>query len=197
MSVERPRTLLGHAEPVPPEAGLLGMRLFLAALGMLFAASVVGFLVVRLRATAWPPAGTPGLPLTGLWIATAILAALSFALSRAERALAADRQATFRRSLAVALLLALAFLVAQALNWWEMISSGAVPKTSMLAFGFFVLTALHALHVIGGLPPLALTVVRARAGRYDAGPRHGVHWVAMYWHFLGAAWLALFAVLAL
>jgi cytochrome c oxidase subunit 3 len=195
--MDEPRTLLGPPEPVSAEAGLLGMRLFLVALGMLFAAAVVGFLVVRLRATGWPPTGTPGLPLTGLWIATAFLAALSFAFSRAERALAADRQAAFRRALAAALLLAVGFLIAQAVNWREMLAAGAVPKASMLAFGFFVLTALHALHVLGGLPPLVLTVLRARTGRYETGPRHGVHWVAMYWHFLGATWLALFAVLAL
>lgn len=195
--MDEPRTFFGSSEPVSAEAGLLGMRLFLAALGMLFAAAVVGFLIVRLRAPAWPPSGTPGLPVLGLWFATAILAALSFALSRAERALAADRQHPFRRALGSALVLAVVFLVAQAVNWWEMIAAGAVPRASMLAFGFFVLTALHALHVIGGLPPLAAVVVRARAGRYDATRRHGVHWVAMYWHFLGAAWLALFAVLAL
>lgn len=195
--MDEPRTFFGSSEPVSAEAGLLGMRLFLAALGMLFAAAVVGFLVVRLRAPAWPPSGTHGLPILGLWFATAILAALSFALSRAERALLADRQHPFRRALTAALALAVVFLVAQAVNWWEMIAAGAVPRSSMLAFGFFVLTALHALHVIGGLPPLAATVARARAGRYDASRRHGVHWVAMYWHFLGAAWIALFAVLAL
>ena len=48
------------------------MWIFLGALGMLFAAAIAGFLVVRLKAESWPPPGMPRLP-RGLWVTTAIL----------------------------------------------------------------------------------------------------------------------------
>jgi heme/copper-type cytochrome/quinol oxidase subunit 3 len=46
------------------------MGLFLASLGVLFAAAIVGYLVVRLKAEHWPPPGMPRLP-AGMWLATA------------------------------------------------------------------------------------------------------------------------------
>src|SRR4029077_3778329 len=45
-----------------PGAGVLGMWIFLATLGVLFVAAIVGYLVVRLKATDWPPPGMPRLP---------------------------------------------------------------------------------------------------------------------------------------
>ena len=55
-----------------PGAGVLGMWVFLATLTVLFLAAIVGYLVVRLKATAWPPPGMPRLP-AGLWLATVVL----------------------------------------------------------------------------------------------------------------------------
>ncbi len=173
------------------------MRLFLAALGMLFGAAVVGFAVIRLRVSDWPPAGGPGLPAFGLAVATLLLVVLSVALMVAERAARAGRQAALAGSLAAALACALGFLVAQGLNWSSLLAADLVPQSSLFAFAFFVLTALHGLHVVAGLPPLVAVTLRARRGRYSPSSHQGVRYVAMYWHFLGAAWLLLLAVLAL
>ena len=86
-----------------------------------------------------------------------------------------------------------AFLVAQAANWLR-IDAGA--GRSMLVFGFWMLTVLHALHVLGGLVPLAIATARAGRGRYLNDPEP-VELVASYWHFLGITWLAIFAALSL
>ena len=48
--------------PSAPGTGVLGMGIFLASLTVLFLASIVGYLVVRLKAPAWPPPGMPRLP---------------------------------------------------------------------------------------------------------------------------------------
>ena len=61
-----------------PGAGVLGMGIFLGALAVLFAASIAGFLVVRLKATEWPPPGMPRLP-RGLWVTTLVIGACSVA----------------------------------------------------------------------------------------------------------------------
>lgn len=197
MRTSAPRTLFDSPERASAEAGLLGMRLFLAALGMLFGAAVVGFTVIRLRVDEWPPAGGPGLPALGLAAATLLLVLLSAALVIAERGIRAGRASTLLGGLAAALGLAVAFLLAQGLNWSALLAVDLVPRSSLFAFSFFVLTALHGLHVLAGLPPLAVATVRARRGRYTAGSHQGVRYVAMYWHFLGVAWLLLLAVLAL
>ena len=63
-----------------------------------------------------------------------------------------------------------------------------------LLTAFYVLTGMHAVHVIGGLVPLVVITRRAFAGRDD--PQHaGVIYTAMYWHFLDAVWLVLFVTM--
>ena len=172
------------------------MRLFLASLGMLFGGSVVGYLVIRLRAPEWPPPGSTGLP-GGLWISTLVLVLLSAALVLAERAARDDRTRDLTRLLWVTLLLAIAFLAAQVVNWMHMAADSVTPQQSLLAFGFWVLTFLHAAHVLLGLIPLVFVALRAGGGRYTGADQEGVHLVAMYWHFLLATWIAIFAVLNL
>jgi len=170
----------------------LGARLLLLSLGILFAAALVGYLIIRLRAGQWPPPGSPDLP-GGLWVTTAILAVLSAVLVMAVGRVRAGRASETGRLLATATALGAAFLVAQAANWLRLANSG---ERTMLVFGFWMLTVLHALHVLGGLAPLAITTVRAGRGRYLADPEP-VELVAGYWHFLGITWLAIFAALAL
>jgi heme/copper-type cytochrome/quinol oxidase subunit 3 len=96
------------------------------------------------------------------------------------------------------LALGVAFLLVQTLNWWKMVAVDAVLATeSLYAFTFYVLTGLHALHVVGGLIPLAITTWRSHRGAYSWADFQGVRQVGMYWHFLDAVWVVLFAVLLL
>lgn len=174
----------------------LGMWLFLAALGMLFAGSLVGFLVIRLRAPEWPPPGSPGLP-PEFWVSTAILVVLSALLVAAERALRAGRGGHAGRLLAAAAALGAAFVLSQTAGWAHLVAQAQLPRNNLFLFGVYVLTFLHVLHVVGGLVPLVWVALRARAGRYTAEDHSGVSVVAMYWHFLGVVWIGILAVLAL
>jgi cytochrome c oxidase subunit 3 len=170
------------------------MWLLLASLGMLFGASLVGFLVLRLRAEQWPPAGTPPLP-GGLWVSTGLLIVLSLALVMAVRAARAGRTSVLDRMLGVSVLLAVAFLVAQISNWMRMAAHSVLPDQSLFVWFFYLLTILHAAHVLFGLVPLLLVTVRARAGRYTADDSETIHLVGMYWHFLLVTWVAIIVVL--
>ncbi len=171
----------------------LGMRLFLLSLGILFAACLLGILVIRLRAEQWPPPGSPDLP-GGLWIATAILAVLSALLVLAVRAARGGRAAETSRLLAASTALGVAFLAAQTSNWMAMAAAGDQLQKTMLAFAFWMLTVLHGLHVLGGVVPLVLTTVRAGQGKYLTDPEP-VELVADYWHFLGITWIGIFVLL--
>jgi cytochrome c oxidase subunit 3 len=170
------------------------MWLLLASLGMLFAASLVGFLVVRTRAEQWPPPGSPPLP-AGLWISTALLLVLSLTLVFAGRGARAGRREVLDRLLAVSVLLAVAFLAAQTSNWMRMAGESVLPNESLLVWFFYVLTVLHAAHVLFGLVPLIVITIRARRGHYTADDHESVHLVGMYWHFLLLTWVAIMTVL--
>jgi cytochrome c oxidase subunit 3 len=95
--------------------------------------------------------------------------------------------------------LTIAFLVGQLLAWFELRAGGIGPESP--AFSFFVLlTAVHGLHLIGGLWVLGRST--ARIFRSDLGNvvtrgriRLSVQLCTTYWHWLLLIWLGVFALL--
>ncbi len=173
------------------------MRLFLLSLGVLFGATVIGYISIRLLAIH-EPVDLPPLP-GGLWLSTVVLVASSVTIQRAVVAVRQGRPDAMRVGLASTTALGVTFLIVQATCWiaWAepMRASLQQSEQRFLLTAFYVLTGLHALHVVGGLVPLIVITRRAFAGR-DADPQHaGVIYTAMYWHFLDAVWLVLFATL--
>ncbi len=191
MTTQAPR----QGEP-PAGARTFGMTLFLTALGVLFAASLVAYLVIRTRAEVWPPAGNPGMP-AGLWVSTGILLLCSVALHRAVRAARLGRQGVLRGAMLVSVALAAAFLVSQTLNWLQLSAAGLTARSNLYAFTFYMLTGLHAAHVIGGLVPLFIVTRRAVRGVYGPERDAGVRYCAMYWHFLDVVWVVMFLLLVI
>jgi len=182
-------------KPVP-EAGVMAMRVFLASLSVLFAASIAAYLVVRSRAVTWPPPGMPGLP-RGLWASTAIILASSFFVQRALSAARRGGGDAIFRNLFLTTVLGLAFLVSQAINWQALIAAHITAGVHLYAFTFFTLTGLHAAHVVGGIIPLVTVTTRAKRGAYSSAFHPGVYYCAVYWHFLDVVWLVMFSLLFL
>jgi len=188
----------GHESP--HGGGSLGMGLFLASLGVLFAATLVAYLAVRLGAAAETRALAPSLP-AGLWAGTALLAAASVTVQAALGAARTGRRERLRALLALTTLLGVAFLAAQAASWLVMLRAeravapalGGVAGVYLVQFYF--LTGLHAAHVLGGLVLMAHVTRTAWLGRYSPAWHQGVRHAATYWHFLGMVWLILFAAL--
>ncbi|MHC4992230.1 MAG: cytochrome c oxidase subunit 3 [Planctomycetota bacterium] len=180
------------------QAGRFGMALFLASLAMLFAASVISFIVIRLSADDWPQE-LPPLPAT-LWASTLLLIASSVTMQWALVAARSESPPALRLGLGLTLTLVAAFLVLQGISWWEWLVAlrgSPVPADSMryALSGFYVLTGVHAAHVIGGLVPMVIVTSRAWRGRYSSRRYSGVQYCTMYWHFLDGVWLALFLTL--
>ncbi len=101
--------------------------------------------------------------------------------------------ATTRSWLYLTLALGVAFLAGQAFAWHQLRVQGLFLATSPNSSFFYVLTVLHALHVLGGLSGLVYTIRRTasaavwRVSTIDA--------TAVYWHFLAALWIYLLLVL--
>lgn len=172
-----------------------GMWWFIASLGVLFAATIVGYLAVRLGKPEWAEEELPPLPST-LWLSTAVLILLSSTLEWGRRRAAAGYSALPMIRLAV--LWALAFLAVQTWSWFLVLEHELSSDAGNLyAFAFFMLTVLHALHVLGGIVSLAWVEHRARHGAYSAGRTLGLNEAVIYWHFLFVTWIVLYAVLAI
>lgn len=189
--------LVGSRPPIHeeiPGAKVLGTLVLVGSLAMLFFASMIGYFYVRAHATQWPPPGMPALPV-GLWLSTLVLLGTSGAIHRAVLAARLDATPAIVRWTRVTLALGLLFLLLQAWNWAELVAQSMTPRINLYGFTFYLLTGLHAAHVIGGLIPLAIVVRNAGRGRYTAREHAGLTQCAIYWHFLDVVWVLVFVVL--
>lgn len=176
-------------------AGRFGMLIFIASLAMIFAAAILGFLVVRLEDDgSWPPPGMPALP-GSLLLSTLILIASSVTFLGATNGLRRGDERGLVRWLTTTLVLALAFLAVQTFAWWDLVGRGMDFSRHLYAWTFYFLTGLHAVHVLGGVIPLWIVTRRVRGGDRSASVRRGVVYTAMYWHFLDVAWVVLYLTL--
>jgi len=62
---------------------------------------------------------------------------------------------------------------------------------------YFIMTGMHALHMIIGIAILGFMIVRARAGAFTSGHVTYVENFGLYWHFVDIVWIYLFALLYL
>lgn len=189
-SKDRPRR---ERRPAVAGASRLGMKFFLLSLTVLFAASLVAVVVVRGRVAEWPPAGAPELPRL-LWLSTVLLVGCSVAVHLAVTAIRGGSQRRLLRWLGVTAALGLAFLASQTVAWLAFYDPQRFG-TDLHGFTFFMLTGLHALHVLGGLVALGVATVLARRAAFTWAHYDGVRNVALYWHFLDGVWLVLFGFL--
>ncbi|OPZ22765.1 MAG: Cytochrome c oxidase subunit 3 [candidate division BRC1 bacterium ADurb.BinA364] len=178
--------------PAQPQAvALFAMKLFLVSLTILFVASLIVYLTARVRAAAWPPPGMPRLP-AGLWASTVALLLSSAAVEWARRGIRAGRQGALQGGMALAAFLGLAFLALQIMNWVVLTRGQMAVGSNLYSLSFYLLTGLHAAHVVGGLIPLCVVAARSFGGAYSAESHLGVRLIAIYWHFLDIVWLVLF-----
>jgi cytochrome c oxidase subunit 3 len=135
-----------------------------------------------------------------LWLNTAALIVGSIAMQWARAALARGETARSRAALTAGGVLTIAFLIGQLIAWRELRMSGFfTPANPAVAF-FYVLTAVHALHLLGGLFVWGRSVVRMRNTDDEAidvlaKVRLSVELCTVYWHYLLFVWLVLFALL--
>jgi cytochrome c oxidase subunit 3 len=161
--------------------GAVGMAVFLGACAMLFAAFLFAYLVLRRQALAWPPPGTPPFPRGAAAVNGLLLLAAGFALRRAR-----TRGPAW---VAGALGLGALFLLMQVTLWGRLVAARLGPGTGTLGDVFFALSALHALHVLGGLVAVALLLRRARP---DARPRR-LRLATIYMDFVAVVWVIIYA----
>jgi cytochrome c oxidase subunit 3 len=178
-------------------AGVFGMWVFIAVVAMIFVACILGYVVVRFDqppGREWMPEGTPGLP-AALLLSSAVLLISSWSMQLAVRAARLGQQTQLVYAMGATLGLALLFLAVQALAWNELWTRHVTIESGLYAWTFYVLTGVHALHVIGGLPPMVYVFRRSREGQYTPSDYTGVVLCAMYWHALDVIWMVLYATL--
>lgn len=167
----------------------VGLRAFFAVAGSLFMLFVVAYRL-RMVYSDWVPLQDPGI----LWVSTALLVLASVALQVASMAAVRDRSSITRAAFYLGGICTLLFVGCQLLAWRQLGIAGYLVSTNPASSFFYLLTAVHGLHVIGGLVAWLRTAVRIRGSDATAA-RMSIELCTVYSHFLLLVWAGLFYLL--
>jgi cytochrome c oxidase subunit 3 len=172
--------------------GQLAVLAILATASMLFAGFASAYLVRR-EGMDWVRQPLP----TILIFTTLILLISSGTLEVSQAALRRRELTVARLWTATTLVLGLAFLAGQLDAWRQLVAQGVYLPSGPYGSFFYVLTAVHGLHLSGGLVALGYLLWRLRRSKRDAGVADVFRNCATYWHFVGGVWLFLYLLLRL
>lgn len=169
----------------------LGLLVFLAAITSLFALTISAYAMRMEVGNDWASVPLPGL----LWGNTAVLLLASVGLQWAWNAARREQTRALRQALALGGGSAIAFILGQYLAWRQMHGAGYALVANPANSFFYFVTALHALHLLGGLVAWGRTLRSLRQGADTQAVRTSVELCAWYWHYLLVIWLVLFGLL--
>ena len=172
--------------------GKLGLRYIMIVSSIFFSLFVVTY-ADRLVYADWQKMPEPFL----LWFNTLILFISSAVFISTQIAAKNNQFKKVKQKLLIIGYLALAFLLGQLLVWLQLINLGYYVSTNPANAYFYVFTALHGLHLIGGLIYWIMTIrkVWIPSDIVIAKTKHTVELCAIYWHFLLAVWVVLFGLM--
>ncbi|MBI4329207.1 MAG: heme-copper oxidase subunit III [Chloroflexi bacterium] len=130
----------------------------------------------------------------GLVISIVLLLS-SLTAYRAETAAAYGDLKKSQRNILYTIGLGLLFAVGVGIEWYE--GFQFFPPSTGFGTMFFVLTGVHASHVLSGVIALAVVWNLGRDGRFARGNYWGVEGVVKYWHFVDVAWVLIYPTLYL
>jgi cytochrome c oxidase subunit 3 len=181
-----------------------GVWVAVSAIAMSFAALTSALVVRQGSGADWQRFALPRI----LYLDTLILIASSYTLELARKRFAArtsltsddGAQARALRSdglywLNITLTLGLFFVAGQVLAWQRLASQGLFLATSPSSSFFYLLTAMHGLHLLGGVLGLVYVGYRLRHNARNAQTSLGT--AAVYWHFVDLLWVYLLMVIAI
>jgi cytochrome c oxidase subunit III len=176
----------------PPSSTAIWVVLF--AVTMMFAAFSSALIVRKGSALDWQSFTLPSI----LYFNTILLVASSVTLEIARRRAAASIGVTKNQAegsarwLYVTLFLGLLFVVGQYVAWRQLRAQGLYLATNPSSSFFYLLTSVHALHVLGGL--VGLIYITRKLSNFTLR-RNQLVAAARYWHFMGALWIYLLLLL--
>ena len=182
--------------------GRVGMWLFIATEILLFGGLFLLYSMYRFKNPADFHAGSLELSRFFGTINTAFLITSSFTVALAVFSLRENRPKRAGYFLLATIGFAVAFLVVKAFEWTAKFEHGlypnaavlmARPKGEILYFGlYYMMTGLHAVHVIVGIG--VLSVIRARVARGTVTSDRPIllENVGLYWHLVDIIWIFLF-----
>jgi cytochrome c oxidase subunit III len=202
-------------------AATLGMWVFLATEVLFFGVLFTSYIVCRTR---WPEAFRDSSRDLELWIGgtnTAVLLTSSLFMAMAVRAAALGDNRRVELFLVFTIALGLAFLGFKAIEYTIEYHERLIPvlnfarippdqaglppslqhprprQEELFMCFYFIMTALHALHMIAGVGVLTTLLIMTRRGHFSAEYHNPIEIAGLYWHFVDIVWVFLYPTLYL
>lgn len=192
-----------HHEHYDAEASKIGMWLFIFTELLLFGGMFIVYSVYRyLNPDAFHLAGEELNTLIGA-INTVILLVSSMTVAMATTAIRRNNIWLTQQLLGVTLMLAMVFLVNKYFEWGSKFSHGVFPGSEymlsnysageILFFGlYFVMTGLHAIHILVGMALIIWTMSEVKQRKIHAAKTDLLDNSGLYWHLVDIIWIFLF-----
>jgi cytochrome c oxidase subunit III len=187
----------GNLRPRRPNPSQSGQRrhqtailLAMVSICMFFMALAAAFLV-RKTGKDWINFRLPPI----IWINTIVLLTSSLTIDLARRRLAINDISGFKAMWRATTALGVAFLVGQVVAWRELVTMGFYVGSNPSSSFFYVFTAAHAAHLIGGVLALFYVLFRDFTKTDRLSLPVAAEVTSYYWHFMDGLWLFLVALL--
>jgi len=168
----------------------VGLGVFLAVATSLFALLVSAYFM-RMAGADWTTLAVP----KALWLNTGALVLSSVAMQWTRNAAKHEVIDRLRIGLIAAGVFALCFLAGQLWVWQQLSASGYFLSANPANAFFYLLTAVHGVHLLGGLWVWANATAKVWRSTEVGAVRLSVELCTVYWHYLLLVWIALFALL--
>jgi len=175
---------------IDTNAKTLGLITFLAVATSLFALFISAY-AIRMEAVDWLPVHEPKL----LWVNSGVLVLASIVYHWTRQAAVAGKSEALKPGLTVAGALTLIFLAGQLVVWSQLNAAGQGVSGNPAGAFFYLLTAVHGLHLTGGLWVWGRSMQRVFTGAEADSVRLSIELCTVYWHYLLLVWVVLFALL--
>lgn len=194
------------------ESSSLGMWMFLVTEVLFFGGLFATYVLYRLRFPGVFAEASHHLNVPMGAVNTAILICSSLTMALAIYAAQVNKKKAIVPWLLATIALGAAFLVVKAFEYKEKFTHHLVPgpnfdlsqfspdharPAEMFFSLYFVMTGIHALHMIIGIGLLSWLVVQSRKGRFDSDYYNPLEMSGLYWHFVDIVWIFLFPLLYL
>lgn len=185
-----------EAEEFKPDKYRIGMWFLLLVVMMTFGGLIGAYIVIATNGVIeWRPFALPA----QIWVSTALilLSSLAYEFSRVKLKNGNQRQA--KNWLLITTIFGATFISSQVLAWIELVRQGVYMKSNPYAGFFYILTGVHAVHVLGGICALGYIVLRtwietrvpAELERRQTLSKV----IGWYWHFMDVLWIILVLLL--
>jgi len=185
-----------QAEPYSSNKLRIAMWFLLLVVMMTFGGLISAYIVISTNGVMeWKPFALP----IQVWISTVLILASSVTYKIAHTMLSRDKQQKAKNWLLATTVFGGMFIASQLLAWVELVRRGVYVQSNPYAGFFYILTAVHAVHVIGGIIALGYILLRtwqATASDEELTKRKQIsNSVGWYWHFMDGLWILLVLLL--